>query len=95
MLTLNDKGEIVPSEYAKAAKAAGLELIGWSLERDGPLNKGGGFYHQLGQVSDRSRRRHADRARCAGQTGRRARHVLGLAGDDDVLCELHGDEVRG
>ena len=36
MLTLNDK-EIVPSEYAKAAKAAGLDLIGWSLERDGPL----------------------------------------------------------
>jgi glycerophosphoryl diester phosphodiesterase len=44
MLALNDKGEIVPSEYAKAAKAAGLDLIGWSLERDGPLNKGGGFY---------------------------------------------------
>jgi glycerophosphoryl diester phosphodiesterase len=46
MLTLNDKGEIVPSEYAKAAKAAGLDLIGWSLERDGPLNKGGAFYHR-------------------------------------------------
>jgi glycerophosphoryl diester phosphodiesterase len=45
MLALNDKGEIVPSEYAKAARAAGLDLIGWSLERDGPLNKGGGFYH--------------------------------------------------
>lgn len=45
MLALNAKGEIVPSEYAKAAKAAGLDLIGWSLERDGPLNKGGGFYH--------------------------------------------------
>ena len=45
MLALNDKGEIVPSEYAKAAKAAGLDLIGWSLERDGPLHKGGGFYH--------------------------------------------------
>ena len=45
MLTLNDKKEIVPSEYAKAAKAAGLDLIGWSLERDGPLNKGGAFYH--------------------------------------------------
>jgi glycerophosphoryl diester phosphodiesterase len=45
MLALNDKQEIVPSEYAKAAKAAGLDLIGWSLERDGPLNKGGGFYH--------------------------------------------------
>ena len=47
MLALNDKGEIVPSEYAKAAKAAGLDLIGWSLERDGPLNKGGGFYHTI------------------------------------------------
>lgn len=45
MLALNDKKEIVPSEYAKAAKAARLELIGWSLERDGPLNKGGAFYH--------------------------------------------------
>jgi glycerophosphoryl diester phosphodiesterase len=45
MLTLNEKGEIVPSAYAKAAKDAGLDLIGWSLERDGPLNKGGGFYH--------------------------------------------------
>jgi glycerophosphoryl diester phosphodiesterase len=45
MLALNDKKEIVPSEYAKAAKAAGLDLIGWSLERDGPLNKGGAYYH--------------------------------------------------
>ncbi|MBR1124085.1 glycerophosphodiester phosphodiesterase [Bradyrhizobium lablabi] len=45
MLALNDKGEIVPSDYAKAAKDAGLDLIGWSLERDGPLHKGGGFYH--------------------------------------------------
>jgi glycerophosphoryl diester phosphodiesterase len=46
MLALDDKKEIVPSEYAKAAKAAGLDLIGWSLERDGPLNKGGAFYHK-------------------------------------------------
>jgi len=46
MLALNDKDEIVPSAYARAAKAAGLDLIGWSLERDGPLNKGGGFYHK-------------------------------------------------
>ena len=46
MLALNDKREIVPSEYAKAAKAAGLDLIGWSLERDGPLDRGGGFYHK-------------------------------------------------
>ena len=46
MLALNDKNEIVPSAYAKAAKDAGLDLIGWSLERDGPLHKGGGFYHR-------------------------------------------------
>jgi len=45
MLALDDAGAIVPSAYAKAAKAAGLDLIGWSLERDGPLAKGGGFYH--------------------------------------------------
>ena len=46
MLELNEKNEIVPSDYAKAAKAAGLDLIAWSLERDGPLDKGGGFYHR-------------------------------------------------
>jgi glycerophosphoryl diester phosphodiesterase len=45
MLALDADRKIVPSEYAKAAKAAGLDLIGWSLERDGPLDKGGGFYH--------------------------------------------------
>jgi len=45
MLALNDKGEIVP-RIRQGRKAAGLDLIGWSLERDGPLNKGGGFYHR-------------------------------------------------
>ena len=54
LLALNDKNEIVPSAYAKAAKAAGLDLIGWSLERDGPLHKGGGFYHKsIRSVVDR------------------------------------------
>ncbi|MCK0164840.1 glycerophosphodiester phosphodiesterase family protein [Marinobacter sp. S6332] len=46
MLTLNSNNEIVPSEYALNAKAAGLDLIGWSLERSGPLNSGGGWYYQ-------------------------------------------------
>lgn len=46
MLTLNSNNEIVPSEYATNAKAAGLDLIGWSLERSGPLNTGGGWYYQ-------------------------------------------------
>ncbi|WMS44303.1 glycerophosphodiester phosphodiesterase family protein [Acuticoccus sp. MNP-M23] len=46
MLTLDDSGEIVPSAYAKEAKAAGLKLIAWSLERSGPLESGGGWYYK-------------------------------------------------
>jgi len=46
MLTLDDNQQIVPSEYAINAKAAGLNLIAWSVERSGPLNNGGGWYHQ-------------------------------------------------
>jgi glycerophosphoryl diester phosphodiesterase len=46
LLALDSGGQIVASEYARAAKAAGLGLIVWSLERDGPLNKGGGFFHR-------------------------------------------------
>jgi len=38
-------GAIVPSAYAHAAKDAGLEIITWTAERDGPLANGGGFYH--------------------------------------------------
>ena len=45
LLALDPGGQIVASEYARAAKAAGLALIVWSLERDGPLNRGGGFFH--------------------------------------------------
>ncbi|WP_423186508.1 glycerophosphodiester phosphodiesterase family protein [Alishewanella sp. d11] len=41
-----ENGNIVPSAYAKAAKAAGLHLITWSLERSGPLANGGGWYYQ-------------------------------------------------
>jgi glycerophosphoryl diester phosphodiesterase len=45
LLTLDGAQKIVPSVYAKAAKKAGLDLITWTLERDGPLANGGGFYH--------------------------------------------------
>lgn len=45
MLTLDDD-TIVPSNYAIEAKAAGLDLIGWTLERSGPLAGGGGWYYQ-------------------------------------------------
>ena len=46
LLAVNAAGEIVPSVYATAAKQAGLQIITWSLERDGPLSNGGGWYHQ-------------------------------------------------
>jgi glycerophosphoryl diester phosphodiesterase len=39
-------GKIAPSEYAVAAKAAGLDIITWTLERSGPLASGGGYYYQ-------------------------------------------------
>ena len=45
LLTVNGKGDIVPSEYAKRAKAAGLEIITWTLERSGLLKDGGGWYY--------------------------------------------------
>ena len=46
LLTLDNDGKIVPSSYATAAKEAGLDLIGWTLERSGPLASGGGWYYQ-------------------------------------------------
>lgn len=46
LLTLDAHNHIVPSEYAVNAKAAGLEIITWTLERDGPLHNGGSWYHQ-------------------------------------------------
>lgn len=55
LVTLQD-GKMVPSAYAKAAKAAGLNLITWTLERSGPLTSGGGWYFQTVQpaVADAS-----------------------------------------
>jgi glycerophosphoryl diester phosphodiesterase len=50
MLVASEKGAIVPSVYAEEAKAAGLKLITWTLERSGPLSSGGGWYYQT--ISD-------------------------------------------
>lgn len=42
-----ENGRIVPSKYARAAQAAGLDIIAWSLERSGILADGdNGFYFQ-------------------------------------------------
>ncbi|MES9939820.1 MAG: glycerophosphodiester phosphodiesterase family protein [Candidatus Thiodiazotropha sp. 6PLUC2] len=45
-LVTEAQGEIVPSEYAIAAKANGIDLITWTLERSGLLANGGGWYYQ-------------------------------------------------
>jgi glycerophosphoryl diester phosphodiesterase len=46
LLELDSTGKIVPSAYAKAAKAARLDIITWTLERSGRLKDGGGYYDQ-------------------------------------------------
>ncbi|MEP9377835.1 glycerophosphodiester phosphodiesterase family protein [Aquabacter sp. CN5-332] len=45
LVTLDANKAIVPSAFALAAKAAGLRLITWSLERSGTLADGGGYYY--------------------------------------------------
>jgi glycerophosphoryl diester phosphodiesterase len=46
LVTLDENNKLVPSEYAKAAKAAELGIISWTLERSGLLKEGGGWYYQ-------------------------------------------------
>jgi glycerophosphoryl diester phosphodiesterase len=46
MLVEAGEGEIEASAYARAAQAAGLELMTWTLERSGSLADGGGWYYQ-------------------------------------------------
>jgi glycerophosphoryl diester phosphodiesterase len=47
LLSVNGNNEIVPSKAARDAKAAGLDMIVWSLERSGRLaDLNGDFYYQ-------------------------------------------------
>lgn len=48
LVTLDQNNKIVPSEYALAAKAAGLDIITWTLERSGLLKNiaGDPYYYQ-------------------------------------------------
>jgi glycerophosphoryl diester phosphodiesterase len=47
LLALDAGGRIVPSEYARNARMAGLDIITWTLERSGILADGNnGFYYQ-------------------------------------------------
>lgn len=47
LLSADTSGNILPSQYARDAKAAGLDIITWTLERSGILADGrNGFYYQ-------------------------------------------------
>ena len=52
LLTVDEDGEIVPSDYAVNARQAGLDIISWTTERSGRIVEevleGGGsaFYYQ-------------------------------------------------
>lgn len=47
LLTADTNGNILPSAYARNARAAGLDIITWSLERSGILADGNnGWYYQ-------------------------------------------------
>ena len=60
LVTLDNDKKIVPSEYAKAAKAAKLNIITWSLERSGLITdvnktdgkKGGWYYSSIEEIID-------------------------------------------
>ena len=45
LVTSDGHGKMMASIYAKQAKAHGLKIITWSLERSGPLAQGGGWYY--------------------------------------------------
>ena len=51
LLDVNEK-RMVPSQYAQNVKAAGLDIIAWSLERSGILarEKGGWYFQTVGAV---------------------------------------------
>jgi glycerophosphoryl diester phosphodiesterase len=55
VLALDDEGRIVPSRAARAARAAGLDIVTWTLERSGDLsapNKGF-YYREIGPAVTR------------------------------------------
>ncbi|WP_390591766.1 glycerophosphodiester phosphodiesterase family protein [Simiduia litorea] len=46
LLSVDDNANIVPSQYAKLAQNAKLDIITWTFERSAPLNNDGAWYHQ-------------------------------------------------
>ena len=90
LLTSDGAGEIVPSQAATDARAAGLDIITWTLERSGILADGNnGFTTRASMRPSR-----AKATPCGYSTRWRARcrysGVLRLAGNYHLLRQLHG-----
>jgi len=92
-----DNGNIVPSQYARDAKAAGLGIITWTLERSGRIveevlpTKGTAnpsFYFQTTLDALRNDGRRDDDIGRAGQAGGDPGDLLRLVGHRQLLREL-------
>jgi len=46
LVALDSDKQLIESDYTILAKAAGLKIITWTLERSGPLANSGGWYYQ-------------------------------------------------
>ena len=46
LVDVDAENNIIPSVYATSAKAVGMDIITWTLERSGLLANGGGWYYQ-------------------------------------------------
>jgi glycerophosphoryl diester phosphodiesterase len=78
LLSADPAGNIVPSQAALDAKAAGLDIISWTLERSGVLADGNnGFYYQS---FDAAVTREGDMMRVMDVLGRQI-GILGLFSD--------------
>lgn len=46
LLSLDSQQQIIASDYARAANAAGMNIIAWTIERSGPITSGDNWYYQ-------------------------------------------------
>src|ERR1700730_2622508 len=93
LVKLDSSGRIVPSDYARAAKRLGFDIITWTLERSGTLTDGGGYYFQSMTSTTKGP---GDYYRLLDTLARKV-GIIGifsdLAGNRDLLCQLHGLEI--